>query len=186
MQENIRVLWVAAIAATLALGGCGKKEEAAQAPAESTAAPAAEAPAAPAEAAPAEAAPAAEAPAAEAATPAEAAPAAEAAAPAEAAPAAEAAAPEAAAATAGASDKGKQVYDSVCMACHAAGVAGAPKFGDKAAWAPRIAQGMDLLHEHSIKGFMGKAGMMPPKGGRADLPDEDVMAAVDYMVNAAK
>lgn len=115
---------------------------------------------------------------------------AEAATPAEAAaPAAEpAAAPEAAAATAaaGASERGKQVYDTVCMACHAAGVAGAPKFGDKAAWEPRIAQGMDLLYEHSIKGFMGAAGMMPPKGGRADLPDDDVKAAVDYMVGAAK
>jgi len=174
MQNNLRVLGIAAIAAAaLALGGCGKKEEAAQAPAEPAAAPTAEAPAAPAEAAPAEA-PAAEAPA-------EAAPAAE-------APAAEAAAPaaEAAPAATAANEKGKQVYDTVCMACHAAGVAGAPKFGDKAAWAPRIAQGMDLLHEHSIKGFMGKAGMMPPKGGRADLPDEDVMAAVDYMVSAAQ
>jgi len=129
------------------------------------------------------------APAAAAAAPAEAAPAAETAAPAEAAPATEAAAaPEAAAATAaaGASEKGKQIYDTVCMACHAAGVAGAPKFGDKAAWEPRIAQGMDLLHEHAIKGFMGAAGMMPPKGGRADLPDDDVKAAVDYMVGAAK
>jgi cytochrome c5 len=131
------------------------------------------------------------APAAEATAPAEAAPAAgspaEAAAPAQAAPAAETPpAAEAAAAAGGASEKGKQVYDSVCMACHAAGVAGAPKFGDKAAWEPRIAQGMDLLHEHAIKGYMGKAGMMPPKGGRADLPDEDVMAAVDYMVSAAQ
>ncbi len=166
MQNNVRTLWIAAIAAVLTLGGCGKKEEAAPAPAESAAAPAAEAPAAaaPAEAPAAEAAPAAAAPAAEAAAPA-----------AEGAPAATAA-----------NEKGKQIYDSVCMACHAAGIAGAPKFADKAAWAPRIAQGMDLLHEHSIKGYTGKAGMMPPKGGRADLPDADVMAAVDYMVSAAQ
>ncbi|MCC6714384.1 MAG: cytochrome c5 family protein [Gammaproteobacteria bacterium] len=174
MQNNVRTLWIAAIAAALTLGGCGKKEEAAApAPAESAAAPAAEAPAAPAEAAPA---------AETAAAPAEA-PAAEAA-----APAAEAAAPaaEGAPAATAANEKGKQIYDSVCMACHAAGIAGAPKFGDKAAWEPRIAQGMDLLHEHSIKGYTGKTGMMPPKGGRADLPDADVMAAVDYMVSAAK
>jgi cytochrome c5 len=103
------------------------------------------------------------------------------------APAEAASAPVAEAATlAAAGDKGKQIYDSVCMACHAAGVAGAPKLGDKDAWAPRIAQGMDILHERAIKGFMGTVGMMPPKGGRVDLPDEDVKAAVDYMVNAAK
>jgi cytochrome c5 len=137
---------------------------------------------------PARAAPTAEAaPSSEAAAPAEAAAAGEAVAPAEAAAAAAPTpAPEATAAAGGASDKGKQVYDTVCMACHAAGVAGAPKFGDKAAWEPRIAQGMDLLYEHSIKGFMGAAGMMPPKGGRADIPDDDVKAAVDYMVGAAK
>ncbi len=127
------------------------------------------------------------APVAEAAAPEEAA-VAETVAPAEAAPAAEAAAPEAAAATAdtGASDKGKQIYDTVCMACHAAGIAGAPKLGDKAAWDARVAQGMDLLYERSINGFMGAAGMMPPKGGRTDLADDDVKAAVDYMVSAVK
>ncbi|MCG3201999.1 MAG: hypothetical protein NFCOHLIN_01871 [Gammaproteobacteria bacterium] len=140
------------------------------------AAPAAAGAAAPAAGAAAEATPT-EAPAAGA-TPAAEAPPAQAAAPAPEAPAA--------AVAAGGGDKGKQIYDTVCMACHAAGVAGAPMFGDKAAWEPRIAQGMDLLHEHSIKGYMGKTGMMPPKGGRADLPDDDVKAAVDYMVSAAK
>ncbi|HLB46014.1 MAG TPA: c-type cytochrome [Anaerolineales bacterium] len=106
---------------------------------------------------------------------------------AEPAPAAVAPTTEAAAvpATAAANDKGKQVYDGACFACHASGVTGAPKLGDKEAWAPRIAQGNELLYEHALKGFMGK-GLMPPKGGRADLPDEDVIAAVDYMVNAAK
>lgn len=94
----------------------------------------------------------------------------------------ESAAPAAAAA---AGEKGKNVYDTVCFACHAQGVAGAPMLGDKAAWAPRIAQGMETLYEHSIKGFMGK-GLMPPKGGRSDLPDEEVKAAVDYMVSAAR
>ena len=83
-------------------------------------------------------------------------------------------------------DTGKKVYDTTCMACHAAGVAGAPKFGDKAAWGPRIAQGIDVLHTHAIKGFTGKAGMMPPKGGNMSLSDADVMAAVDYMVAHGK
>jgi len=84
------------------------------------------------------------------------------------------------------SDIGKKVFDTTCTACHTAGVAGAPKFGDKAAWAPRIAQGMDVLHTHAIKGFTGKAGMMPPKGGNMSLSDADVMAAVDYMVAHGK
>lgn len=84
------------------------------------------------------------------------------------------------------SGKGKQVYDSVCFACHAMGVAGAPKFGDKAAWAPRIAQGMDILVSHATNGFQGKSGVMPPKGGRPDLSDADITAAITYMVDNAK
>jgi cytochrome c5 len=111
---------------------------------------------------------------------------AEAAAPAPAAPAAAAPAPAAAAAPAKlAADAGKTLYNASCVACHGAGIAGAPKFGDKAAWAPRIAQGMPTLYEHAIKGFQGKTGMMPPKGG-APAPDEEVKAAVDFMVAAAK
>ena len=81
---------------------------------------------------------------------------------------------------------GKATYDSACFACHATGVAGAPKFGDKAQWAPRIAKGMDLLTKHSIEGFKGETGFMPAKGGRADLTDADVQAAVEYMVSSAK
>lgn len=87
---------------------------------------------------------------------------------------------------AGAEDKGKKLYDTSCMACHAAGVAGAPKLGDKANWAPRIAQGNDTLYTHAIKGYQGKAGMMPPKGGNMAAKDEDVKAAVDYMVSQGK
>ncbi|MBF6986503.1 cytochrome c5 family protein [Cupriavidus sp. IK-TO18] len=102
------------------------------------------------------------------------------AAPAAAAPAAAAAAPAAAPAAASA-DVGKKVYDQVCAACHAAGVAGAPKFGDKAAWAPRLKEGMDAVHNYALKG----KGVMPPKGGYAG-PDADVIAASDYMANAAK
>jgi len=82
-------------------------------------------------------------------------------------------------------DAGKALYTSTCSACHGGGIAGAPKFGDKAAWAPRIKQGSAVLYEHALKGFQGKSGMMPPKGG-STAPDTDVKAAVDYMAAAAK
>ncbi len=81
---------------------------------------------------------------------------------------------------------GKTTYDSACQACHAAGVAGAPKLGDVAAWKDRIGQGLDTLVEHSIKGFQGDAGMMPPKGGFANLSDDEVKAAVAYLVESSK
>jgi cytochrome c5 len=81
---------------------------------------------------------------------------------------------------------GEEVYAQVCGACHTAGVAGAPKTGDKAAWGPRIAQGPDTLHKHAIEGYQGKAGYMPPKGGRTDLSDQSVINAVDYLVNKAQ
>jgi cytochrome c5 len=97
-----------------------------------------------------------------------------------------AAAPVAASATAPASSDGKKVFDSNCVACHGAGIAGAPKFGDKAAWAPRIAQGINVLYSHAIGGFQGKAGVMPPKGGNLALSDPELKAAVEYMVAAAK
>lgn len=81
---------------------------------------------------------------------------------------------------------GQAIYDQACMACHAQGVAGAPKFGDAEAWAPRIAKGKDTLYENSIKGFQGESGMMPPKGGFMNFSDEEVKAAVDYMVESAQ
>jgi cytochrome c5 len=100
----------------------------------------------------------------------------------EASPAA-AAAPMAAAATpAGSKPDGKKVYDTTCVACHATGAANAPKFGDKAAWAPRLKTGADALYASALKG----KGAMPAKGGNAALPDADVKAAVDYLVAAAK
>jgi cytochrome c5 len=104
-----------------------------------------------------------------------------------AAPAAAAAsgsAPAAAAAPAGAGSKpdGAKIYASGCNACHAAGVAGAPKFGDKAAWAPRLQQGVAVLTASAIKG----KGAMPPKGGLASASDADIQAAVEYMAAAAR
>jgi len=81
---------------------------------------------------------------------------------------------------------GKGTYEKACAACHAAGVAGAPKFGDHAAWKDRIAQGNAKLYEHALKGFQGKKGFMPAKGGNASLSDADVKAAVDYMVSKGK
>lgn len=109
------------------------------------------------------------------------------AAPEAAAPAApEAAAPAPAAETAVAGIDGKKIFGSVCSLCHAAGVAGAPKPGDKADWGPRIAQGTDLLYKHAIEGFTGAKGMMPARGGSATLKDDEVKAAVDYMVAQSK
>lgn len=77
---------------------------------------------------------------------------------------------------------GEELFASTCSACHGAGIGGAPKFGDKTAWAPRIAQGKAMLYKHALEGFTGKSGMMPQKGGRTDLPDDLVKQAVDHMV----
>jgi cytochrome c5 len=76
---------------------------------------------------------------------------------------------------------GKSVFDVACSACHGTGIAGAPRIGDAAAWAPRIAQGVATLEKHAIEGFQGAAGVMPAKGGRTDLPDDAVRAAVEYI-----
>jgi cytochrome c5 len=81
---------------------------------------------------------------------------------------------------------GEEVYNQACVACHGAGIAGAPKIADQGAWASRIAQGMDTLYKHAIEGYTGKAGVMPPKGGRTDLSDQSVINAVDYMVAQSK
>ena len=77
---------------------------------------------------------------------------------------------------------GAATYKQTCMACHAAGAANAPKLEDKAAWKPRIAQGKDALYASVLNG----KGAMPPKAGRADLSDDVLKAAVDYMVSQAK
>ncbi|WP_459616652.1 c-type cytochrome [Bordetella sp. 2513F-2] len=77
---------------------------------------------------------------------------------------------------------GEKLYKSTCFACHGTGVANAPKFGDKAAWAPYIATGMDAMVQVAMQG----KGAMPPKGGAATASEADIRAAVEYMVNAAK
>lgn len=83
-------------------------------------------------------------------------------------------------------DAGKKVYDTACFACHTTGAAGAPKLGDKAAWKARIAQGNSTLEIHALKGYQGKKGFMPAKGGRADLGDDAVKDAIAYMVAQSK
>lgn len=78
---------------------------------------------------------------------------------------------------------GPQVYKEICVACHSApGVGGAPPIGDHDAWVARIDQGLETLIDHAINGFSGSTGIMPMKGGRLDLSDEEIIAAVEYMV----
>lgn len=87
-------------------------------------------------------------------------------------------APAMPAAAAAGAKSGEQVFNATCTVCHTAGVAGAPKVGDKAAWEPRLAQGMDALVNSSVKG----KGAMPPKGGNTSLSDAEVKSAVQYML----
>lgn len=83
---------------------------------------------------------------------------------------------------AAAADDGKAVYDKTCFVCHATGVAGAPKLGNKAEWAPRIGAGKDALVSTVIKG----KGAMPPRAGAANLKDDEIKAAVDFMLASVK
>jgi cytochrome c5 len=88
---------------------------------------------------------------------------------------------------AGVHHAGKATYDSICVACHGAGIPGIPQLGDAAAWAPRIEQGNDTLYQHAIAGYTGASGMpMPAKGGNPSLSDDSVKAAVDYMITNSK
>ena len=97
-----------------------------------------------------------------------------------------ASAPAPAPAAAAENTVGKSVFGKTCSMCHAAGVAGAPKPGDKADWGPRIAQGKDVLYKHAIEGFTGAKGMMPARGGGASLSDDEVKAAVDFMADQSR
>jgi cytochrome c5 len=189
MLRNHPFLPLMALSFALTLAGCSKKEEAAP----STSAAPAEAPVtaesaageptvgAPTETPPAEPAPAA---ATETVPPAVAAPAAAAetgTAPPPAAESAPAPAESADVATPAKPINGEAIAQGICMACHQAGMNGAPKFANKVAWAPRIAQGREKLYENAIKGLRG----MPARGGNPNLSDEEVKAAVDYMVKVA-
>ncbi len=81
---------------------------------------------------------------------------------------------------------GQQVYNAICIACHAPpGIGGAPALGDGDAWAPRIAQGAETMIHRALHGFSGSTGIMPRKGGRLDFSDEEVIAAVEYMIEQA-
>ncbi|KQZ44339.1 cytochrome c5 family protein [Duganella sp. Root1480D1] len=86
----------------------------------------------------------------------------------------------AAAAAKGAGVNGEKIYSANCASCHAAGVLGAPKVGDKAAWGPRVKQGKEVLYTHALNGFK----MMPPKGGNPGLKDDEVKAAIDFMAKS--
>jgi cytochrome c5 len=81
---------------------------------------------------------------------------------------------------------GKDLFEQVCKTCHETGLAGAPKAGDHAAWAPRLAEGKATLYQHALNGFTGKTGVMPAKGGRTDLPDDLIKQGVDYLTSLAK
>ena len=82
---------------------------------------------------------------------------------------------------------GPQVFNEACYLCHAPpGVPGAPVVGDVANWELRIAQGIEVLQDHAINGYQGEAGFMPPKGGRLDLSDEEILDALDYMLEAVQ
>lgn len=87
----------------------------------------------------------------------------------------------------GGTTNGKEIYDHLCTSCHTAGVAGAPKLGDKGMWGPRIAEGLDTLIKHATEGYHGPDGnFMPPKGGNPALTDEQIKAAVTWIVGQAK
>ena len=81
---------------------------------------------------------------------------------------------------------GEQIYKRVCTSCHTMGIVGAPKLGEQSNWTPRIAKGMDTLFTNALQGFRGEMGIMPPRGGQANLLDEEVKAAVIYMMDAVK
>ncbi len=81
---------------------------------------------------------------------------------------------------------GRAIWLGTCEGCHGYGIAGSPRIGDLAAWEPRIAQGKELLYRHALEGFFGKGSTyMPPRGGNDTLTDEEVRAAVDYVVAAS-
>ncbi len=94
--------------------------------------------------------------------------------------------PAVAQSTGGGARGAEEIYTTKCALCHDAGIAGAPKTGDAAAWVERIKQGEETLISHAIDGFQGAAGVMPAKGGCVDCSDKEITDAVKYMVEKAK
>ena len=86
----------------------------------------------------------------------------------------------------GGTTDGKTIFGSLCHSCHETGVAGAPKVGDKAEWAPRVAEGLATLIKHATEGYTGKTGVMPAKGGNPALSVAQVKATVEWMVSQVK
>lgn len=91
-------------------------------------------------------------------------------------------APKVAAQTSNITDIGQKRYEETCKMCHATGLAGAPKFGNKEDWAPRIKEGMDTVYQRALHGYKA----MPPKGGCSNCSDEEIKKAVDYMTSHSK
>ena len=81
---------------------------------------------------------------------------------------------------------GQGVYMNFCAPCHASGIAGAPRVGDKPAWSERSAKDVDVVISNAINGYQGKSGFMPAKGGNSALTDEEVSAAVMYMLEQSR
>ena len=82
--------------------------------------------------------------------------------------------------------KGQGIYMNFCASCHASGIAGAPKVGDKTAWTKRSAKGTDAVVKNAINGYQGNSGFMPAKGGNSALTDEEVSSAVSYMLEQSR
>ncbi len=82
---------------------------------------------------------------------------------------------------------GPLAYNDICNICHAApGIAGTPERGDMIVWAPRLAQGIEVIQDHVMNGYQGEIGFMPPKGGRLDFTDEEILAAIDFMLEPVR
>jgi cytochrome c5 len=81
---------------------------------------------------------------------------------------------------------GETIFGKLCQTCHVSGAAGAPKISDKAAWAPRVAEGVETLIKHATEGYTGKNGIMPAKGGNPALNDAQIKATVEWMVSQVK
>lgn len=86
----------------------------------------------------------------------------------------------------GGTTDGATIFGNLCKTCHETGAGGAPKISDKAAWAPRVAEGIETLIKHATDGYTGKTGVMPPKGGNPALNDAQIKATVEWMVSQVK